>query len=234
MKQASISTTLRLLISIAVVFSLALTTSMAAPFDKRALSSCYKQARITQYWIPKEGDVDMTNDGESVRLDGSRTKSLKDKNGKTIAKVSKTTYDKFQMEGTGLLESGIMVNLGSSTDEFLKLDRAKTPYGLGSSSNGLQPWVSVASNDLERGTTLYVEELDGLKLPDGKVHNGCVRVDDEGWSLDSCQIDFFVLQFSAYEKLVDEIPSKVTVTEKSCEIKDYVTSAVKKWAVLKK
>ncbi|KAI7900412.1 uncharacterized protein BX663DRAFT_419062, partial [Cokeromyces recurvatus] len=183
----------------------------------------YKKARITQYWIPKEGDKDMTNNGKRVTLNGPKTKSLKDEDGKTIAKVSKSTYEKFQMEGTGLLKSGVMVNLDGDMDEFMKIDRSKTPYGLGSNSNGLTPWVSVATNDIKKGTTLYVKELDGLKLPDGKTHNGCVRVDDEGWSLNGCQLDFFVLQYSAYRNLVDKIPSKVTVTEKKCTIKNYVT-----------
>lgn len=48
---------------------------------------------LIRYWIPKEGDKDMNNDGDSVTLTGSKTKELKTKSGKTIAKVSKTTYD---------------------------------------------------------------------------------------------------------------------------------------------
>lgn len=204
----------------------------AAPIDKRSISSCYKSAKLTQYWIPKEGDADMDNRGQSLTLDGSKTETLQTKDGKTIAKVSQTTYDKFQMEGTGLLESGKMINLGESTSVFMELDRSSTPYGIGHEGDGLIPWVSVASNDIKTGTTLYVKEMDGLVLPDGKTHNGCVRVDDQGWGLDSCHIDFFVLQFSAYRDLVKELPSTVTVTEKSCTIQDYVTSGVKKWAVL--
>ncbi|KAI8988135.1 hypothetical protein BDF20DRAFT_853975 [Mycotypha africana] len=218
-----------LLLLLLVVSSI---TVSAAPLDKRGISSCYKKARITQYWIPKEGDKDMTNDGKSVTLTGSKTKSLKDKKGRTIEKVAKITYEKFQMEGTGLLKSGKLVNLDSGNDKFMELDRSKTPYGLGSNGNGLQPWVSVAANDIKKGTTLYVKELDGLKLPDGKIHNGCVRVDDEGWSFDGCQLDFFVLQFTAYQELQDIIPDRVNAVEKKCTIKNYVTSAVKKWAVL--
>lgn len=209
------------------------TIVIAAPLNKR-IPKCYKSVRITQYWIPKEGEVDMRNDGSKVTLNGSKTKTLKADNGKVIAKVSKKTYEKFQMEGTGLLESGIMVNLGSSTDSFMKLNRGATPYGLGTSSEGLVPWISVASNDIKKGTTLYIKELNGVKLPDGKTHNGCVRVDDEGWSLSDCQIDFFVLQFSAYKSLSKTIPDSVTVEEKSCQIQSYVTGAVKKWAVLPK
>ncbi|CEP18820.1 hypothetical protein [Parasitella parasitica] len=205
---------------------------LAAPVDKRSISSCYKSAKLTQYWIPKEGDSDVDNGGQSVTLDGSKTKTLQTQDGKTIAKVSQTTYDKFQMEGTGLLASGKLVNLGESTNVFMELDRSSTPYGIGHEGDGLVPWVSVASNDIKAGTTLYIKEMDGLALPNGKTHNGCVRVDDQGWSLGGCHIDFFVLQFSAYQDLEKTLPTTVTVTEKSCTIQDYVTAGVKKWAVL--
>ncbi|SAM09126.1 hypothetical protein [Absidia glauca] len=177
----------------------------AAPLLEKRLKSCYKHATLTQYWIPKQGDKDMLNNGKTVTLNGPKTKTLKTKNGKTIAKVSKTTYEKFQMEGTGLLENGIMVNLDSGKNTFLKVNRKKAPYGL---------------------------EMDGLKLPDGKTHNGCVRVDDKGWSFDDCQLDFYVLQFSAYKKLDHDLPNHVTVQPKKCKVQSYVTSAVKAWAEL--
>ncbi|CAO3629669.1 unnamed protein product [Mucor hiemalis] len=231
----STPTTFIALVSTLLVLLTVLTSATeASELDKRGISKCYKKVRITQYWIPKEGDKDMRNDGKTVTLNGSKSKTLKTDNGKYIAKVSKNTYEKFRMEGTGLLKSGLMVNLGSSSDRFLKVDRKKTPYGLGTDSKGLTPWVSVAANDIKRGTKLYIKQLDGLRLPDGKVHNGCVRVDDEGWSMSGCQIDFFVLQFSAYKVLTKKIPKYITVKEKSsCQIKNYVTSAVQKWAVLK-
>lgn len=209
-----------------------LTIVSAAPLEKR-LKSCYKHATLTQYWIPKQGDKDMLNDGKVVTLNGPKTKTLKTKKGKKIAKVSKTTYEKFQMEGTGLLENGVMVNLDSGKNTFLEVNRKKAPYGLGSDDdNALEPWVSVASNDLKIGTTLYIKELDGKKLPDGKKHNGCVRVDDKGWSFDGCQLDFYVLQFSAYKELDHTLPDHVTVKEKKCKIQSYVTSKVKAWAEL--
>lgn len=94
------------------------------------------------------------------------------------------------------------------------------------------PWVSVASNDIKKGTKLYVKDLDGVKLPDGKTHNGCVRVDDEGWSFDGCQLDFFVLQYTAYKDLDNKLPDKIQVEERDCEMQNYVTTQVKKWAVL--
>lgn len=175
----------------------------------------------------------MNNKGKSITLSGSKTKKLKDKNGKKIAKVAKTTYDKFQMEGTGLLKSGTMVNLGSGGKSvFMKVDRKKAPYGLGSNSKALVPWVSVAANDIALGTTLYIKDLDGISLPNGKKHNGCVRVDDRSWSMGGCQIDFFLLQFSSYQQFNKKVASKVKVVEKSCKVQDYVNANVKKWAVL--
>ncbi|CEP19694.1 hypothetical protein [Parasitella parasitica] len=225
MKQASISKTL--LLSIFAVI-LCCTVSSA-----RKIPGCYaKRAALTQYWIPKEGDKDMTNDGKTVTLNGAKTKALKDHKGKIIAKVSKITYDKFQMEGTGLLLSGTMVNLGSSKNTFMKVNRKKNPYGLGSNENSLIPWVSVAANDIRKGTTLYIKKLDGVKLPDGKVHNGCVRVDDTGWSMGGCHIDFFVLQYKAYQILDTKLPEHVSVVQKSCTVLNYINSSVKKWAVL--
>lgn len=138
------------------------------------------------------------------------------------------------MEGTGILKNGIMVNLDSNKNTFLKVNRKKSPYGFGSDEDShLDPWVSVASNDIKHGTKLFIKELKGVKLPDGKVHNGCVRVDDQGWSFGKCQLDFFVLQFSAYQKLEQKLPDKVTVAQKSnCKILNYVTNSVKKWAEL--
>ncbi|KAI8144926.1 hypothetical protein BJV82DRAFT_606745 [Fennellomyces sp. T-0311] len=227
---------MKLSLPIALMFSLASIVTMAAPVteQKRGLKSCYSHATLTQYWIPKEGDKDENNDGDSVSLTGPKTKTLKTSSGKTIAKVSKSTYEKFQMEGTGLLKNGEMVNLDDGKNEFMTVDRSKDPYGVGSDDDiALVPWVSVAANDMERGTTLYIKDLDGVKLPDGKTHNGCVRVDDEGWSFDDCQLDFFVLQYSAYKALEDTIPEKVKVEKKECKVQNYVTNQVKKWAALK-
>lgn len=205
-----------------------------ASVEKRAIGSCYTNGKavISYYWIPKEGDVDLNDKGKTVTLTGKKNKKLKDKNKKKIATVAKKFRKKIRMEGTGLLENGQLINLGTSKKIFMELDRSKTPYGVGSTGVALVPFVSVASNDIKIGKTLYVEELDGVKLPNGEKHNGCVRVDDESWSMGGCQIDFFALQFTAYQSLYKSISSKVTVTEKSCSVKSYVTSAVKSWAEL--
>jgi hypothetical protein len=46
-----------------------------------------------------------------------------------------------------------------------------------------------------------VKQMKGTKLPNGKTHNGCTRVDDVSWSFGNNQIDWYVLRKANYEKL---------------------------------
>jgi hypothetical protein len=55
-------------------------------------------------------------------------------------------------------------------------------FGLGSGSQNLVPFISVAANDLAIGQKLYIPQLNGVHLGGGVYHNGCVRVDDDSWS----------------------------------------------------
>lgn len=118
--------------------------------------------------------------------------------------------------------------------------RTYNVFGLGSGEQNLVPYVSVAANDLPYGQTLYIPQLDGLKLGDGQRHNGCVRVDDDSWSFDckillyshtliliflsiACQIDFFVPTYVDYLWL--NIKSRASVKIVDCEVKNYITTA---------
>jgi hypothetical protein len=85
------------------------------------------------------------------------------------------------------LENGDLINLDNSTNSFIKVGkpgRVNNVFGLGSGSQNLVPFISVAANDLPLGQKLYIPELDGVNLGGGMTHNGCVRVDDDGWSFD--------------------------------------------------
>ncbi|KAH8548585.1 hypothetical protein BGW37DRAFT_409420, partial [Umbelopsis sp. PMI_123] len=111
--------------------------------EKRGIKSCYSsgKAAFTQYWIPKEGTKDMLNNGKIVSLTGTKDKSLKTTSGHIIAKVSKTTYEKCQMEGTCLLTDGTMINLDQGQNTFLVVNTKQHPYGLGSTDSiSLHPW----------------------------------------------------------------------------------------------
>lgn len=76
---------------------------------------------------------------------------------------------------------------GNATHKFIKVGghgREHNVFGLGSGSQNLVPFVSVAANDIPYGQKLYISELDGLDLGNNMKHNGCVRVDDDSWSFD--------------------------------------------------
>jgi hypothetical protein len=134
------------------------------------------------------------------------------------------------MEGTCLLSDGTMINLDEGQNTFLVVDTKHHPYGLGSSDSiSLHPWTSIASNDIKKGTTMYIKEIDGLKLPNGMTHNGCVRVDDESWSFSGCQLDWFVLMYETYAEISNKVGEHVTAVEKSCKIMDYVNQSTEKW-----
>ncbi len=59
-------------------------------------------------------------------------------------------------------------------------------------------------------------------ISDGKIHNGCVRVDDVGWSFGDNRIDYYVLQKSNSEKLSSRMSNYVDIDINSnCVLQKY-------------
>jgi len=191
--------------------------------QSEAAPSCYNGAsasvEFTQYWIPTEGSQDVDDDGEVITLSGPKTQRIETDAGSLIESTDTNTYNKCVEEGTCLLLNGDLVNLASSDVTFQVLDKSQFPYGQGSSGAALNPFVSVAANDLAQGTKLFVSELKNWKLPNGQIHNGCVRVDDEGADF-SCHIDWFVVSYPNEVKL-SNLPEQATVQVKNCQILSY-------------
>lgn len=178
------------------------------------------QVKLTQYWIAEEGEEDMDSHGNQIHLTGEpKIVNLHDPQGKILAKVSQSTYEKCRLEGTCLVNN-LLINLESyPADTYQSIDRKEFPWGKTHWDTPLHPFVSVASNEWPRGTTFIIQELKGKVLPNGKIHNGCVRVEDRGWSLHFCQFDLFVLKFSWFLQL--KLPQKVTLIPTACQIKNY-------------
>ncbi|RUP44235.1 hypothetical protein BC936DRAFT_149727, partial [Jimgerdemannia flammicorona] len=180
--------------------------------------ACYQHTiPFTQYWVPKEGLKDQDDNGRPITLTLSpKPVQLKTGGGRVIAKVSKNTYYKCYLEGTCLLNDGTLVNLDDDKKRtFLIIDTKYYRFGQGSTDKALVPFVSIAANDWPIGTTAIVKELVGKKLPNGKTHNGCVRVDDKSWSFKKCQFDFFVVEFDLYKKM--NLPEKANIKQKACK-----------------
>lgn len=83
-----------------------------------------------------------------------------------------------------LLNDGRLINVDIK-DTFKVIggrNRNKNLFGYGSRKQNLAPFVSIAANDLPYGQTIYLPQLDGVRLSNGLIHNGCVRVDDDSYS----------------------------------------------------
>ncbi|KAI9226340.1 MAG: hypothetical protein DHS80DRAFT_8345, partial [Piptocephalis tieghemiana] len=156
---------------------------------------------FTYYWPAYPSEYDGKN--PSVTLNDCDGKPL-------TGKVSQEYAEAARKEGSAFIE-GKLLNLagcGDSTADnfniFKEYDGKKYPYGVGSESNPLEPYVSVAANDLTFGEFIYVPELDGLPLPDNQVHDGCLRVDDVCGTCDGGHIDFLVASSSTYKAIHKE------------------------------
>lgn len=106
------------------------------------------------------------------------------------------------------------------------VDRNQFPWGIGSQDNPLDIFVSVAANDtlLPFGKKIYVPQLDGIQLPNNNICNGCLRVDDTGFSFGDNQIDFFVGRMTYFEDIVTQYPqlnNSIQIYAGDCELKTY-------------
>ncbi|KAK9696032.1 hypothetical protein K7432_012687 [Basidiobolus ranarum] len=173
-----------------------------------------RRVKMTYYWVANENDHS-----------GSKNVDIKTCAGKSIAKVSWSFAEAARMEGTARLNNGKVVNLscscGSGFNCFMALDEKRYPFGLGSQSNALKPFISISANDIPFGSTVIVKELQGLKMPNGITHNGCVRVDDKGWSFGNNHIDLLVGDKKYYEQISRQYGSRlsnVDITQTSCQL----------------
>jgi hypothetical protein len=80
--------------------------------------------------------------------------------------IESSTYGVVAMEVT----HAFMYLLLCPKDELInhsvkEVDKTRYPFGLGSSSNPLIPYLSVAATGLQNGLIFYVPEFDGITLP---------------------------------------------------------------------
>jgi 3D (Asp-Asp-Asp) domain-containing protein len=62
------------------------------------------------------------------------------------------------------------------------------------------------------GEPLYIPEFDGLVMPDGTVHDGCVRADDTGGNIKRREMDFFVVSYDNFRTILDALSGVIWVT----------------------
>jgi len=189
-------------------------TKRSQPAGSKLISS---RSKLTYYWVAFE----------SLHKPGS-TVTIKTCNNKPLATVLRSFVIEMKLEGTGVTKSNRVFNLGDCDcgkgfSCFEELDKNKFPFGIASNGKPLQPYATVAANDIKLGTKLYLKQLDGVKLPNGKTHNGCVVADDNGFSFGRKQIDWFVGKESNFKILNSKlkIDSVTVLNAPQCKILKY-------------
>ncbi|MCA9675662.1 MAG: hypothetical protein H6708_18380 [Kofleriaceae bacterium] len=136
-----------------------------------------------------------------------------DRGCRPLATLGARFYEVMDVQGTGKLRDGRVVNVSSpcscDTSPCYRVMPRTSPWGMSASMRPLQPFRTVAVDPevVPLGTLLYIEELDGLTMPGqapwgGFVHDGCVIAADVGGHIDGMHVDFFVGRYQ-YKKLID-------------------------------
>lgn len=138
----------------------------------------------TFYWVALEQD-----DGEE------RTDSLKDMDGNEIVKVSKKFRRSIDLEGTGKLLDGRILNYAGRIGKEVRylICPPDAPYGYGVNFIKLQPFRSVAVDPkvVPIGSKVYIPQAVGAELPDGTIHDGYFQAVDVGDAIKNKRIDVF-------------------------------------------
>ena len=164
---------------------------------------------LTYYWVTYEGDFDPTPTSDIGTCEGQ-----------PLATVPTEFADSLALEGSGKLLDGRLLNLGDCDcaggyDCFVELDINRFPWGQGSQSNPLMPFLSIATDTsvLAFGTSVYAPDLDGQALPGGGTHDGCLIGADIGNGIDGMHIDWFVGLEDNYETLDPDVPEEIELFE---------------------
>jgi 3D (Asp-Asp-Asp) domain-containing protein len=118
-----------------------------------------------------------------------------------IAEVTKDFASEIELQGTGQLKDGRVLNIEGhcrcEKSPCFKVTEAK--WGTAGTGKPLQPFRTVAVDPkvIKLGSLLYVPLLEGRTMPGrapwgGFVHDGCVVADDTGGGIDGNQLDLFV------------------------------------------
>jgi 3D (Asp-Asp-Asp) domain-containing protein len=173
--------------------------------------------KLTFYWLAFQEDF---LDQAGAVPAGSRTSpvgprtwvELYSRDGYFLARVPERFAWSLRMEGSGVMQDGRIFNYNGPCNYgygtcFQQVDVTQFPYGRGAGMRPLIPFKSVAVDPkvIALGETLYLPELDGILLPDGSLHDGCVRADDVGGAIKRRKMDFFVVTYANYRFVIDQL-----------------------------
>ena len=123
------------------------------------------------------------------------------------------------MEGSGLLSDGRVLGFAGRCRFgfgycFNEMNPSSHPFGRGAGRRPLVAFRSVAIDPelVSIGEPIYIPEFDGMVLPGGDVHDGCVRADDTGGNIKKQKLDFFVVSYENFKLLRDRLWNGAYIT----------------------
>ena len=182
-----------------------------------------QQWALRFYWLALEEDyqdqLNMPKAGRGKDVPVNTFVELYTRAGYFFARVPERFAWALRLEGSGIMMDGRIVNYRGSCPFgygtcFEQLDVREHPFGRGAGQRPVIPFKSVAVDPrlIKIGEPLYIPEFDGLVLPDGSIHDGCVRADDTGGGIKKRKMDFFVASYGNFRFLLDEIAGVTWIT----------------------
>ena len=174
--------------------------------------------RLSFYWLAYEQDYAAERSDTEIYTP----------EGFFLGKFPSAFVFELKLEGTAVLMDGRVINYagecrwGMGTC-FKTLDLAHHPLGVGVQNRALVPFRSIAVDPrmIPIGAPVYVPELVGLELPDGTLHDGCLRADDQGGAIKDGKLDFFVESYLNFKFLAENLWWRLKATphleEPRCE-----------------
>jgi hypothetical protein len=164
---------------------------------------------LRYYWVALER-----------RFAGERANTpLYTRRGGLLGRFPRRFYRSLVLEGSGILNDGRVLNYAGRCKYgrgvcFEVLDPERYPVGRGAGRRPLIPFKSVAVDPrlVSIGEPLFVPELAGLVLPDGTVHDGCVRADDTGGNIKRRKMDFFVVERENFHNFRAQLAGNTRIT----------------------
>lgn len=140
--------------------------------------------RNTYYYLTNESDYS-----------GPKNSRIKNSSGGTIAMVSANYKAATDIEGSGKLADGRVINFAGVFGGEIRYMLTQNPWGDAAYKRcPLHPFhtVAVNSSQVPLGSVIEIVETIGMVLPDGSIHNGLWRADDVGGAIGSDRVDLFI------------------------------------------
>jgi 3D (Asp-Asp-Asp) domain-containing protein len=174
--------------------------------------------RLSFYWLAYESEYA----NEPYDTD------IYTKQGYFIGRFPSAFVYELKLEGSGILRDGRVINFAGDCNYgmgtcFKTLDPAVNPLGVGVQSRPLVQFRSIAVDPkmIPIGAPVWVPELAGVQMPDGSIHDGCLRADDMGGAIKNGKIDFFVESYFNFKYIADNLWWRLKATphleEPRCE-----------------